>query len=157
MALAAAIFALLSAPSVYERELKITTADTMLPAPAQRSWLLRLDLRRAPAKPRLMFTSPLARGRYRVRIIAQAGEGRTVVVAVPLAVGRSSFEVSIEGAGRFDLGFWADGPRAAHREYRFTLHAPVEQRLFDLQMPFKEWRDGIVTPQGSSTPSRSIR
>jgi hypothetical protein len=130
------VLSFLASPSSYELDLRVQKRDYFLPAPTQRTVVLRLDLRAAPPKARLMFTSPLAAGHYRVRIEVTGGSAdRTMVIAVPVATGSSSFDVSIRGAGRFDLGFWADGPGAATREYRFTVTAPVEARTFQVDMP----------------------
>jgi hypothetical protein len=54
---------------------------------------------------------------------------------VPLASGRSTFEVTIAGRGRFDLGFWAGAPGAPPTDYRFTMVAPTGPRTFELAMP----------------------
>jgi hypothetical protein len=127
-------FALLAAP--YRLDLKVVERDYFLPSPQQADMVLRLDLRQAPPKARILFGTPLPAGRHRMHIEVTGGRGdKTMVIAVPVAVGQSSFEVSIAGTGRFDLGFWGDGPGAAPREYRFTVTAPVRSRTFDLDIP----------------------
>jgi hypothetical protein len=132
------LLAFLASPSRYQLELAVVERDYFLPSPAagQRIMVLRLDLRHAPPKSRILFNSPLAAGDYRLRVeVTGDAAGRTMVIAVPLTVGASSFDVSIAGTGRFDLGFWADGPGAGNREYRFTVVAPVRGRTFRLDMP----------------------
>jgi hypothetical protein len=132
----AVLLSLLALPPAYRLDLRVLQRDYFLPAPVQRNLVLRLDLRRAPPKARILFQGALAAGRYQLRIEATGGADKTMVIAVPLAVGRSSFAVTIIGGGRYDLGFFGDGPGAATREYRFTVMAPVTKaRTFDLEVP----------------------
>jgi hypothetical protein len=103
-------------------------------APREPDLVLRLRARDAPEKARVLFTSPLPAGTHRYRIEVLDGRlDRTLVIATPVRPGRSTFQVSISGEGRFDLGFWSEGPRA--REYRFTLFAPVKSQTIDLDLP----------------------
>ena len=50
-------------PQIYRLALAAAKQDYFLPAPRQRRVLFKLDARQAPPKARLMFLSPLPRGR----------------------------------------------------------------------------------------------
>jgi len=118
----------------YEVRLEQERLDYMLPPPEQRNLALVLRAKDAPEKARIMFTAPVAAGGHRLDIeVVNGRRDRTVVIATPVAVGRSTFRVSIAGQGRFDLGFWSGGP--VPREYRFTLLAPVREKVIVLDMP----------------------
>jgi hypothetical protein len=121
----------MAAPSVIELILK--ERDYFLPAPAERSVVFKLNAKAASPKTRLMFKGPVAAGahQYRFEMVGSRRE-QTFVIATPVAAGHSTFEVTIVGAGRFDFGFWNEGPDKTAREYRYTVVAPVEGRVLDV-------------------------
>jgi hypothetical protein len=85
-----------------------------------------------------MFLSPLPAGAHRFRFQVTGGADRTLVIAVPLASGRSSVTVQIEGEGRYDFGFWTGeggDVKAPVKEYRFTVEGPLPTRTFELELP----------------------
>jgi hypothetical protein len=122
-------------PQVYHLALAAAKQDYFLPAPRQRHVLFKLHARQGPPKARLMFLSPLPAGDHHFRFQVSGGDDRTLVIAVPLASGRSSVTVQIEGAGRFDFGFWTGDVNAPVKEYRFTVQGPLPSRTFDLELP----------------------
>jgi hypothetical protein len=125
-------------PQIYQLALVAGKQDYFLPAPRQRRVLFKLDARQAPPKSRLMFLSPLPAGAHRFRFQVTGGADRTLVIAVPLASGRSSVTVQIEGEGRCDFGFWTgegDDVKAPVKEYRFTVEGPLPTRTFELELP----------------------
>jgi hypothetical protein len=133
-----ALLALLAAearlPAEETIQLRLDRADHFLPPPRAPSVVFKLDASAAPPKCRIMFNAPLPAGKHRYRIeIAHGHPDRTLTLATPVAAGRSSFEVSIAGQGRVDLGFWSSAP--VPKEYRFTVVAPVASRRFELDMP----------------------
>lgn len=122
-------------PQIYQLALAAGKQDYFLPAPRQRRVLFKLDARLAPPKARLMFLSPLPAGAHRFRFQVTGGADRTLVIAVPLASGRSTITVQIEGQGRYDFGFWTGDVRAPVKEYRFTVYGPLPSRRFALELP----------------------
>ena len=121
---------------VYRLELQAAVMDEFLPAPTRPHVLFRLDARAAAPKSRIMFLQPLPAGRHRLRLeVTGAGRERTFVIAVPVRRGRSTFDVSIAGTGRYDFGFWAGDPKAPTKEYRFSLVGPVAAKTFEVDLP----------------------
>ena len=125
--------------AVYRLKLAPTTRDHFVASPPARSvrniWLA-LDARRASPKTRVMFQGAISPGPLRLHVEVSGGSADTsYVVALPLAAGRSQVVVSISGAGRFDLGFFADGPQLPPKEYRFTRQAPLAPTPFDIEIP----------------------
>jgi hypothetical protein len=123
------------APQVYQLALAAAKQDYFLPAPRQRRVLFKLDARQGPPKARLMFRTPLPAGTHHFRFQVTGADDRTLVIAVPLASGRSSVTVQIEGAGRYDFGFWTGDIQAPVKEYRFTVQGPLPSRTFELELP----------------------
>jgi hypothetical protein len=140
----AAAPALAAAPApgdaeVYQVALSAAERDYFLPSPVGRSVWLALDARRAAPKSRVMFQGAIAGGPLRLHIDVRHGSpAQSFVVAVPLGPGRSEVVVSITGRGRFDLGFFADGPGAAPGEYRFTRRAPLDPTPFAVRIPARD-------------------
>jgi hypothetical protein len=122
-------------PQIYQLTLAAAKQDYFLPAPRRRRVLFKLDARQAPPKARLMFLSPLPAGEHRFRFQVTGGADRTLVIAVPLAGGRSAVTVQIEDEGRYDFGFWTGDVRAPVKEYRFTVEGPLPSRTFKLELP----------------------
>ena len=125
--------------AVYRLQLAPETRDHFLASPPARGvrniWLA-LDARRASPKTRVMFQGAIAPGRLRLHVEVTGGSAdSSYVVALPLAAGHSQVVVSISGLGRFDLGFFADGPQLPPKEYRFTRQAPLDPTPFDIQIP----------------------
>ena len=121
--------------TVYEVSLRSGAHDYFLPSPELRKVWLSLDARRAAPKTRVMFRGPIAGGPLRLHIDVRNGSpDHTYVVAVPLGPGQSVVVVSITGRGRFDLGFFADGPEAVPKEYRFTRRGPLDPTPFEVQI-----------------------
>jgi hypothetical protein len=124
------------APQIYRLSLAAAKQDYFLPAPRQRKVLFKVDARQAPPKSRLMFLTPLRAGRHQLQFqLAGATADLTLVVAVPLASGRSSVTVQIDSPGRYDFGFWTGDIRSPPKEYRFTVVGPVTTRTFELDLP----------------------
>ena len=118
-------------PQIIRIKLRADTKDHFLPRPSSNDVTLALDARAAPPKARVMFLQPLAAGAHRLRLeVSEANPDRTFVIAVPVSAGRSTFDVTIVGAGRYDFGFFAGDPGSATQEYRFTRTAPLAQELF---------------------------
>jgi len=87
----------------------------------------------AQPKTKLVFDAPLTPGEYQLDLRDQAAsDARTVVLNVPLSPGSYRFSVSLLGNARYDLVFHDQGP---HHEYRYTLSAPLESRVFRLNLP----------------------
>ena len=122
-------------PQIYQLALAAAKQDYFLPAPRQRRVLFKLDARQAPPKARLMFLAPLPAGAHHFRFQVTGGADRTLVIAVPLASGRSSVTVQIEGEGRYDFGFWKGDMNSPVKEYRFTVQGPLTSRTFALELP----------------------
>jgi hypothetical protein len=80
-------------------------------------------------KSKLVFTTPLAPGRYTLDIKSKlvGDDDQTFVFSVPLQ-GASTVVVSATGKARYDFSFQVGGKK----EYRFTVHAPIEGRTFQL-------------------------
>jgi hypothetical protein len=131
---AAAAPARTQSPAVVRVQMQDDRPDYFLPVPPgrqdDRDIRFVVDATKAPPKARILLQGALPAGQHRLRLqVTGASAEQTIVVALPVRRGRSTFEVSIEGQGRYDFGFWAE-PVAEKQveEYRFTLIAPVKSR-----------------------------
>jgi hypothetical protein len=119
---------------VHAIALRAAVQDHFLPAPARPNLRFALDARAAAPKTRIMFLAPLPAGAHQLELEVAGGAGRTFVIATPLRRGRSIITVSIAGRGRYDFGFWAGETGAPSKEYRFSLHGPVAEATYRLDL-----------------------
>jgi len=112
---------------IYQVKLRADRRDYPLaPPPGPGSCQVRIA-GAAAAKSKLVFTGPLAPGRYALDIQADLPGDRTLVFSVPLR-GEATFVVTAAGEARYDFSFRLPGGK----EYRFTFTAPVEGKTFRL-------------------------
>ncbi len=110
--------------------------DYYLPSPEQgAAYRIQTHAKGANPKNKLVFETPIAPGDYTLELSDDAAADQTLVLSVPLSSGQFRFKVSAAGHARYDFAFHDAGPK---KEYRFTVRAPVERRVFALNMPRHE-------------------
>lgn len=99
------------------------TQDVFLPTPTT-PIALTIDARRGPDKARIMFLDPLPRGAHRLSLkLVAPSSAPTLVIAIPVARGQSTFDVTIQGppAARYDFGFFSTDRAAPPKDHRHTI------------------------------------
>ncbi len=130
---AASCLALGCSTSGYDVELRASQRDYPLASPRKSgAYRIRTHTSDTTAKSKLVFDTPFVPGEYAFELSDEGPADQTVVLSVPLSQGKYRFAVSAAGRARYDIAFHDSGPK---KEYRYTLQAPLANRVFALDMP----------------------
>jgi hypothetical protein len=124
-------------PALVRVKMQAERPDYFLPTPPSSDLRFAIDASAAPPKARILLLTSLEAGAHQLQLqVTGAHPAQTFVVALPVRRGSSTFQISIDGPGRYDFGFWAEpvAPRNPE-EYRFTVVGPVRNHRLAVEFP----------------------